>query len=292
MPKGRIIHSRMVIVNKKQLTQGIEPKGRLCVGGHKDPDLGRYEAASPTALVIAHALLLCVATTLGRAISIADVTAAFLQGLALPRAGRLYIRVPSSGCAQEVLDYLKWRLRSENRVDIFEATKSIFGLSESPRLWNLRFREVLGEIGFQESKLIPCLFMKHVGVKLVGLITLCVDDALLAGEPELEADWKILQQKLKFGSWTDLQEGGKFLGRVTRQSADRRLDMNTYCQSLKEIAFDANMADDSPVSRALVGQLGWLAKQGRPDLAFSITYLAELSRCQWKHSSPCQRDGR
>ena len=142
VPKDRIIHSRMVIVNQKQLTQGFEPKGRLCVGGHRDPDLGRYEAASPTALAIAHALLLCIATTLGWRINIADVTAAFLQGLALPRAEPLYIRVPS-GCPQEVLDYLKWRLGSENRGDIFEATKGIFGLSESPRLWYLRFRETL-----------------------------------------------------------------------------------------------------------------------------------------------------
>ena len=72
----------MVIVNKKQLQLGFEPKGRLCVGGHKDPDLGKYEAASPTALSLAHSLLICIATTLGWQINIADVTAAFLQGLA------------------------------------------------------------------------------------------------------------------------------------------------------------------------------------------------------------------
>ena len=88
---------------------GFEPKGRLCVCGHRDPDLGRYEAASPTALAIAHALLLCVATTLGWQIHIADVTAAFLQGLALPCSEPLYIRAPS-GCPQEVLDYLRRRL--------------------------------------------------------------------------------------------------------------------------------------------------------------------------------------
>ena len=127
--------------------------------------------------------------------------------------------------------------------------------------------------------------MKHINGKLVGLITLHVDDALLAGGPEVEHDWSVLQQKLKFGSWTDLKEGGKFLGRVMRQSEDRHsvsLDMNTYCQSLQEIKFDVNMADEEPVDpqqamqlRALVGQLGWLAKQGRPDLAFPISYLQQ-----------------
>ena len=120
VPKERIIRSRMVIVNKKQLQLGFEPKGRLCVGGHKDPDLGKYEAASPTALSLAHSLLICIATTLGWQINIADVTAAFLQGLALPRTDPLYVQVPS-GCPQEVLDYMGWRF----------ATKGILGLSES-----------------------------------------------------------------------------------------------------------------------------------------------------------------
>ena len=47
--------------------------------------------------------------SLGWQIHIADVTAAFLQGLALPRSEPLYIRAPS-GCPQEVLDYLRRRL--------------------------------------------------------------------------------------------------------------------------------------------------------------------------------------
>ena len=285
VPKERVIRSRMVIVNKKQLTQGFEPKGRLCVGGHRDPDLGKYDAASPTALSVAHALLLCIATTLGWVVNIADVTAAFLQGLELPRTDPLFIQIPS-GCPPEIAEYLKWRLGPDNRSDIFEATKGIFGLSESPRLWCLKFRDTLKSIGFSESKLIPCLFMKHnSGGELIGLATLHVDDALLAGSPEVEEDWKVLQSKLKFGSWTDLKEGGKFLGRVMRQSDDRSMitvDMNIYCQSLHEVELKASMDDNEAVTseqssqlRALVGQLGWLAKQGRPDLAFAVSYLQQ-----------------
>ena len=217
--------------------------------------------------------------------NIADVTAAFLQGLELPRTDPLFIQIPS-GCRPEIAEYLKWRLGPDNRSDIFEATKGIFGLSESPRLWCLKFRDTLKSIGFSESKLIPCLFMKHnCGGELIGLATLHVDDALLAGSPEVEEDWKVLQSKLKFGSWTDLKEGGKFLGRVMRQSDDRSMitvDMNIYCQSLHEVELKASMDDNEAVTseqssqlRALVGQLGWLAKQGRPDLAFAVSYLQQ-----------------
>ena len=287
VPKERVIRSRMVIVNKKQLLNGFEPKGRLCVGGHRDPELGKYDAASPTALSVVHALLLCIATTLGwtMTIVIADVTAAFLQGLELPRTDPLFVQIPS-GCPPEIAEYLKWRLGPDNRSDIFEATKGIFGLSESPRLWYLKFRETLKDIGFSESKLVPCLFLKHNSRgELIGLVTLHVDDALLAGSPEVAEDWKTLQTRLKFGSWTDLKEGGKFLGRVMRQSDDRHtvtVDMNLCCQALNEIEFNAAMADEAPISpeqasqlRALVGQLGWLAKQGRPDLAFTVSFLQQ-----------------
>ena len=84
-------------MNKKPLAQSFEPKWRLCVGGHLDPHLGKYEAASPTALSLAHSLLLRIATTLGWTVNIADVTAAFLQGLALPPSHPLYVSAPS-GC--------------------------------------------------------------------------------------------------------------------------------------------------------------------------------------------------
>ena len=274
----------MVIVNKKWLQELFEPKGRLCVGGHRDPDLGKYESSSPTALMVAHMVLLAVATIMGWPVDIGDVTAAFLQGLSLPRDDPIYIRAPS-GCPKEVLDYLAWRLGCSNHAEFFEATKGIFGLSESPRLWYLKFKEELENINFRESKFIPCLFMKHVNGKLCGLVTLHVDDAMLTGSPEVQADWEVLRKKLKFGSWTSLHEGGKFLGRWMKQSDDNRLitiTMNEYSAALQEVECDASLPDDQPLDaqqlaqlRASVGQLGWLAKQGRPDIAFAVSYLQQ-----------------
>ena len=84
----------MVIVNKKWLQELFEPKGRLCVGGHRDPDLGKYESSSPTALMVAHMVLLAVATIMGWPVDIGDVTAAFLQGLSLHSGAK---RVPQGG---------------------------------------------------------------------------------------------------------------------------------------------------------------------------------------------------
>jgi len=51
---------------------------------------------------------------------------------------------------------------------------------------------------------------------------------------------------------------------------------------LEQIEVDKASLDVQPVSpaqaaqlRAAVGQLGWLAKQGRPDLSFSVSYLQQ-----------------
>ena len=64
-----------------------------------------------------------------------------------------------------------------------------------------------------------------------------------------------------------------------RQSEDSvTIDMNQYCAALTEIQFDSSMKDNQQQSsqlRALVGQLGWLAKQGRPDLAFAVSFLQQ-----------------
>ena len=184
-----------------------------------------------------------------------------------------------------MLEYLAWRLGYSNHAEFFEATKGIFGLSESPRLWYLKFKGELENINFRESKFIPCLFMKHVNGKLCGLVTLHVDDAMLTGSPEVQADWEMLRKKLKFGSWTSLHEGGKFLGRWMKQSDDNRqitITMNEYSAALQEVECDASLPDDQPLDaqqlaqlRASVGQLGWLAKQGRPDIAFAVSYLQQ-----------------
>ena len=60
VPKEATLRSRFVIVNKKWLQREFGPKGRLCVGGHLDPQAGEYETSSPTAQLLGHHILLVV----------------------------------------------------------------------------------------------------------------------------------------------------------------------------------------------------------------------------------------
>src|SRR6266498_5634338 len=58
--------------------------------------------------------------------------------------------------------------------------KSIYGLKQASRSWNLRFDEVVKEFGFIKNEEEPCLYKKAKGSALAFLV-LYVDDILLIG---------------------------------------------------------------------------------------------------------------
>ena len=109
VPKEATLRSRFVIVNKKWLQREFGPKGRLCVGGHLDPQAGEYETSSPTAQLLGHHILLVVTVAKGWRGCGGDITAAFLQGESLPREKPLFVWLPK-GSPPEVTTYLEKRL--------------------------------------------------------------------------------------------------------------------------------------------------------------------------------------
>ena len=60
-----------------------------------------------------------------------------------------------------------------------ELKKSIYGLKQSPRIWNERLNSVLEDIGCHRSKLDPCIYFCSSRDALVACF---VDDILVAGE--------------------------------------------------------------------------------------------------------------
>jgi len=57
--------------------------------------------------------------------------------------------------------------------------KSIYGLKQVSRQWNLKFDEVIKKFGFKENDVDSCIYIKVKGGKLIILV-LYVDDILLA----------------------------------------------------------------------------------------------------------------
>ena len=73
--------------------------------------------------------------------------------------------------------------------------KNLYGLKQAPRNWNKNIVDYIKSIGFKQSILDNCLFIKNVGEDL-HLILLYLDDILIAGSDLKE----ILKIKIKWTS--------------------------------------------------------------------------------------------
>ena len=109
--------------------------------------------------------------------------------------------------------------------------RSLYGLKQSARDWNLLAKEFLISIGFQQSLADPCLY---VHAKREVILLLYVDDIAAASKYGLELDWFYSQLSARFNA-KDLGEIRKILGvRVTRNRRDKELfiDQEQYLRTV------------------------------------------------------------
>jgi hypothetical protein len=84
------------------------------------------------------------------------------------------------------LDEDMYMIQPEGFVDlnnvgkICKLQKSIYGLKQASRSWNIHFNEVVKGFGFYQNEEEPCVYKKESGSTVVFLI-LYVDDILLIG---------------------------------------------------------------------------------------------------------------
>ena len=94
-----------------------------------------------------------------------DVKTAFLNG---NLEEDIYMQQPE-GFVADRNDNLVWKLR-----------KSIYGLKQASRSWNIRFDQAVKSFGFTQNLDKPCVYKKSQG-KVVAFLVLYVDDILLIG---------------------------------------------------------------------------------------------------------------
>ena len=114
-------------------------------------------------------------------------------------------------------------------------------------------------MGFQDSRIIKCLFIKfkNVAGKVVtqALVALHVDDAMLAGDDTCAPLWEALKPKLTFGVWENLRDKPtKFCGRFLHRVSDTEVesDIDFYTQTVHGIKLEVERKKDleAPVSPA------------------------------------------
>ncbi|CAB0015328.1 unnamed protein product [Nesidiocoris tenuis] len=253
-------------------------KARLVAKGYQEDTPGNLYA--PVAKIPTVRMFLCHALNNNLQIRQLDVPSAFLNG---NLKNDVYIEFP---------DGVK---PIEGKV--LKLRKALYGLKESPRVWNERFNEIAEQCGLVRSRSDTCLYTSK-NVKLV----IWVDDLLLMGP---EKDVAVIVKKLQgeFNA-TDLGKMKTFLGtdieyepgalRLSQKPLiDKIIDRFHLLESKSfltpmETGFniDTSLPHVEAPFRELVGSLIYLATITRPDIAFAAAFLGRYlnhpTQAAWK----------
>lgn len=173
--------------------------------------------------------------------------------------------------------------------------RSLYGLKQSPRCWNKRFKSFLEKHQLKQSDADPCMFYKnHAGHKLI--IVLYVDDGLVAYQDK--ADFETLIADLKAEFQCTVSSASCFLGLQINQAVDGSVSI-TQENYTKRILEKFGMSEcnkiDTPMERQTqsadnevndgsltkvpyrqaVGSLMYLAVGTRPDIMYAVSHVSQ-----------------
>ena len=257
----KLITTRWVIT-PKEIDGVITTKARLVVRGFEDQDSEKSETNSPTCTKEAIRIALATIAMNGWNCKSIDAKAAFLQGNEIKRD--IFVKPPKEASTDKV-----WKLR-----------KAAYGLNEASRCWYNKVNDELTKLGIERSKFDEAFFIYKNQNKLVGLISVHVDDFLNAGTDKFHCQLSELKKKIVFG--TESESPMMFLGINISQQDDKTIQVHQeeYCKEIEFIDINKKdkgrslSPDEQYMYRKIVGQLNWLASQSRPDLSFDVCQLS------------------
>lgn len=178
--------------------------------------------------------------------------------------------------------------------------KSIYGLKQSSRMWNLKVHKLLVDNDFIQSKCEPCVYFKCLNKKIT-IIALYVDDFYVFSNCNDTKSklYKLLESNFNVKNLGSLKN---CLGiNITRDKSKGilTLDQSAYirkllkifgmeqcrpvstpmvCNSKLEKAESADCLDDDVYKyRQLLGSLMYLSVCTRPDITFAVSQLSQFN---------------
>ena len=218
-PEGvKPIGCKWVFKKKTDMDGNVQTyKARLVAKGFKKIHGIDYdETFSPMAMVKSIRILLAIAAYHDYEIWQMDVKTAFLNG-SLEEDVDVYMTQPEGF------------VHPKDAGKVCKLRRSIYGLKQASRRWNIRFDETIKEFGFTQNEDEPCVYKKVSGSN-VAFLVLYVDDILLIGNdmPSLQAVKTWLSKNF---SMKDLGDATYILGiRIYRDRSRRMigLSQSTY----------------------------------------------------------------
>ena len=196
-----------------------------------------------------------------------DVKAAFLQGETIKRD--IWLKPP-----KEFYNGKIWKLK-----------KTVYGLNDAARAWYFSVMNILLKLNMTICKYDPALFYWHNGGNLSGIICVHVDDFLWGGDNEFYNKVMLpLMKSLEIGSTA--RGAFKYLGlRIVQEKSSIQIDQKNYISNIDEIELKEERKrlrsepvnnDEAHSLRVLVGQLNWVVRQTRADVAFDCCELSTV----------------
>uniref|UniRef100_A0A7M5XEQ1 Integrase catalytic domain-containing protein n=1 Tax=Clytia hemisphaerica TaxID=252671 RepID=A0A7M5XEQ1_9CNID len=190
-----------------------------------------------------------------------DIKAAFLQGCPINR--EVFIQPP----------------REANTSKLWKLKRTVYGLNDAPRSWYLKAAEELVKAGATRSKYDQALFFWRNKGKLQGVLCCHVDDFFYAGT-RLFHEKIVSHVQKSFDLSKESFSTFQYLGLDINQTGEFvAMHQNDYIKTLQPIELKdtskRNLTQEEKLQlKALIGQIQWVSKQTRPDLAFASCDLS------------------
>ena len=252
-------------------------KARIVVQGFRQKEGIDYDATfAPVVRYESVRFFLALSARYNMVIHQMDVVTAFLNS-EIDR--NLYVKPPPG---YELPDGKVWKLKS-----------ALYGLKQSPLLWNEHIKRTLEEIDFHQHPAEFGMYYRRRG-KTICLIALYVDDLLISSvsHQEIAEIKNFLSRKYKM---KDMGKVNKFLGMNIKQSKGViKLSLEEYIiKKVKELKMtlyptqtplqpsvdyysDSPKLDNVTPFQSLIGILLFVANTGRPDIAQSVSLLSRF----------------
>ena len=246
----------------------LTAKSRLVVQGHQE-DPKDIRSDSPTASLLGFNLVCAVAVVQGWEVLASDASTAYLQSQGISRLLVLRPpRPPPPGLGPN---------------DLLRAKGSIYGTRDAGRAWWKKLYATLRKHGWRMSSVEAALFILSDGDRLLGVLISHVDDLFSTGdgkayhatldEMETELHLTIKRGNFRFCGKNVLQENGEIF--IDQMDAIEGIDFMLLPTDRRKAVNSLLTESEKSAFRGLIGQMGWVVRQSRPDLMVNVSIAAQ-----------------
>ena len=281
---ANLIGGRWVYAIKQNVDSSQNYKARYVAKGYSQiPNVDYGETFSPTARITSIRMLVQIAIQQNMFLHQMDVKTAFLNG---PIDTELFVQQPKGF----------EKLGKHGNQLVWKLNKSLYGLKQSGRIWNLMLHDYLTGNGFVQSLADSCVYVKQ-NKKSRVILLIWVDDIIIAATNEVvlaevknglntQFKMKDLGQlksflNIQFVFHDDCIEMhqqnyiDKLLQKFGMESCNpKRTPCDLSVNKLK--ISDSTPLDDSNLYRKIVGSLIYVMSCTRPDICYSVTMLSQF----------------